>query len=228
MRTLELPEPSSYPTSEEYSKFVLVPLTSHLTAPVQTEADLKDDPELCNEISTLERLEVRMHAVTATDESDGPSSNPPIADHATMEVIEESSSDEDAGSTNGNNRHRKNEGVNDVHNEDGEDQKRDGEHNKDATHSVADDVQKHSEFPVGKEFWKENSWPKSLLPIKTIIDAIHFPAQTYNQQKPIIIWQEFLKICIPELSAQVCSIPCAPLPTCQFLLGGKRPRNPIL
>ena len=91
MRTLELPEPSSYPTSKEYSMFVLVPLTSHLTTPVQTEADLEDDPKLCNEISTLERLEVHMHAVTATDESDGPSSNPPIADHATMEVIEESS-----------------------------------------------------------------------------------------------------------------------------------------
>ena len=121
MRTLELPEPSSYPMSKEYSKFVLVPPTSHLAAPVQTEADLEDDPKLCNEISTLERLEVCMHAVAATDKSEGASSNCPITDHATTEVIKESSSDEDPGSTNGDNPHEENEGVNDVHNGDGED-----------------------------------------------------------------------------------------------------------
>ena len=61
------------------------------------------------------------------------------------------------------------------------------EHDEDAVHSMADDVQKHSKFPVGKEFWKENSQPKSLLPIKTIIDTIHFPVQTYNQQEPRLL-----------------------------------------
>src|SRR5260221_8726045 len=60
LRTLGLPEPSSFPTSEEYSKFVLMPLTNQLAA--TAEANLEDDHELCNEISTLKRLEVGMHA----------------------------------------------------------------------------------------------------------------------------------------------------------------------
>ncbi len=212
LRTLGLPEPSSFPTSEEYSKFVLMPLTNQLAA--TAEANLEDDHELCNEISTLKRLEVGMHAVAATDEPDGTSSTPSMADNATMQVIEDSelSSNEDADSMNGNN-----EGVDGVHNGNSEDQSTDGE---------ADGIQKCSKFPVDKEwgmneFWMENSQPKSLPSIKTIFKAIHFPAQMYNQQKPTMIWQEFMKLYILGLSEQVCTIPCAPLPTRPFLLGGE-------
>ena len=94
---------------------------------VQAGADIDDDPELRSETSMLERLEIRIHAVAATDKPMMPS----MADNATLQVIEESRSDEDVDSTNGDNW---NEGVDDVDNGKGED--------------AADGIQKHSEFLV--------------------------------------------------------------------------------
>ena len=225
MRDMECIEPSAFPTSEEYSKFVLVPPTSQLAATMQAEVDLEDDPELRNEVSMLEWLEVRMDAVAATDNPDGASSGHPMPNDATTQVIEdsESSSDEDADSTDGDDWNGNIEGVDDVYNRNGED----------AVHGAVDGIQKRSESPVDEdweinEFWMNNARPKSLPSIKTIIEAVHFPAQTYDQQKPTTIWQEFMKLHIPGLSARVCTIPCSLLPTRLFPLGGKRPTNLIL
>ena len=53
LRNMEPPKPSSFLTSEEYSKFILVHPTSHLAATGQAEPDLEDDLKLCNEISML-------------------------------------------------------------------------------------------------------------------------------------------------------------------------------
>src|SRR5260370_14880690 len=169
MRDIEHPEPSAFPTSEEYSKFVLVPPTSQLAATMQAKVDLEDDPKLHNEISMLEWLEVHMDAVAATDNPDGASSGPPMPNDATTQVVEdsESSSNEDVDSMNGNNWNGNNEGVDDVYNGNSEDQSADGEHDdEDAIHGTADDIQKHSESPVDNdceinEFWMNNSLPKS-------------------------------------------------------------------
>ena len=198
MRDMEHPEPSAFPTSKEYSKFVLVPLTSQLAATMQAEVDLEDDPKLCNEVSMLEWLEVHMDAVTATDNPDGTSSGHPMPNDATTQVIEdsESSSNEDADSMDGDDWNGNIEGVDDVYNRNSED----------TVHGTVNGIQKCSESPVDEDweinkFWMNNSQPKSLPSIKTIIEAIHFPAQMYDQQKPMMIWQEFMKLHILGLSA---------------------------
>ena len=52
----------------------------------------------------------------------------------------------------------------------------------------------HSVDKLLTQYWKENPRPISLPPIGTIIDTIDNPDSTTELQKPMRIWQEFVRL----------------------------------
>ena len=59
------------------------------------------------------------------------------------------------------------------------------------------------EMRIADEFWNHNPRPSDLPPIRMILDAINTPAQSIGQQNPRIIWEEIMKLHMPQHTEKV-------------------------